>query len=93
MGDLAKSSRPVSRNGKTVGITEMMKMMTKMMVAAEVAMTKKLMPRETKITRGEAMNAINLTMAGAGIMQAGSAPASSGRDPTSVSIAIISVYE
>ena len=64
-----------------------------MMAAAEVAMTEEVIPRETKITRGKAMTVINQTMAGAGIMRADSALASSGRDPTSVSIAIISVYE
>ena len=68
-------------------------MMMTMIAAAEMAMTEELVPRETKITRGKAMTVINQTMAEAGIMRTGSAPASSGRDPTSVSIAIISVYE
>jgi hypothetical protein len=93
LGDLAKSSWPVARNGKTVETTAMMRMMTTMMVAAEVVMTEEVIPRETTITRGEAMTVINQTMAGVGIMRTGSAPASSGRDLSSVSIAIISVYE
>ena len=63
------------------------------MVAAEVVMTEEVIPRETTITRGEAMTVINQTMVGAGITLIGSAPASSGRDPSSVSRAIISVYE
>jgi hypothetical protein len=68
----------------------MMKMMTTMIAVPEVAMTEELVPRETIITRAEAMTATDPIMVEAGITRAGSAPASNGRDPSSVSIAEIS---
>lgn len=73
-----------------VEITAMMKMMTTIMAVAEVEMTEAVVHRELTITQAEAMTPTDPIMVGAGITRAGSAPASSGRDPSSVSIAEIS---
>ena len=71
----------------------MMKMMTTMMAAADVAMTEKVIHKKTTtLIMHEAMTTIDHAMAEAGITQAGFAPVLSGMDPTSVSTAIES-YE